>query len=56
MWVARDKDGDLYLFTLRPSKRERIWINPKSEFIEVPSYLFPEVKWEDEQPRELKLK
>lgn len=56
MWIARDKDGDLYIFTLRPSKRERFWINPKSEFIELPSCLFPEVKWEDKEPRELVLK
>ena len=58
MWIARDKDGELYLFSEKPSKREEFWLmsTRTTIVIQLPSYLFPEVRWEDEEPRELILK
>ena len=56
MWIARDKDGELYLFSEKPSKREEFWLMNRGTVIQLPSELFPEVKWEDEEPRELILK
>lgn len=58
MWIARDKDEELYLFSERPSKREEFWLMSSATtiVIQLPSELFPEVKWEDEEPKELILK
>lgn len=58
MWLARDKDGELYLFSEKPSKREEFWLMSRGTItvIQLPSELFSEVKWEDEEPRELVLK
>ena len=56
-WVARDKDGELYLFSEKHFKRGDFWLSSTTATnIQVPSRLFPEVKWEDEEPRELILK
>lgn len=60
MYVARDKGGDLYLFLIRPVKDDRLntWQlcsdNPH-DFYKLDSSLFPEVKWEDEEPTEVEL-
>ena len=56
MWVARDEDGSLNIYIDKPSKIDvrGYW---RSEFnYPIPSNLFPEVTWEDEEPRELILK
>lgn len=70
MYVVRDKDGDLWLFTSKPVRvKERLnheeyeyWEKPEYpddgddayDVIYVDSKLFPELKWEDE-PIEVKL-
>ena len=57
MYIARDKDGDLYLYRERPVKHDKKenWQpcsdNPH-DFYKLDSSLFPEVKWEDEEPTE----
>lgn len=58
MWLARDKDEELYLFSEKPSKREEFWLmsSATTTVIQLPSELFPEVKWEDEEPKEIVLK
>ena len=58
MWIARDKDEELYLFSKKPYKKEDYWSNSMGTItvLQLPSELFPEVKWEDEEPRELVLK
>lgn len=58
MWIARGKDRKLYLFSEKPSKRGEFWLISRriTTVIQLPSELFPEVKWEDEEPRELILK
>lgn len=58
MYVARDKDGSLYLFQTRPEKRDKrnIWLEKCiNTMIKLDPSLFPEVKWEDEEPTEVEL-
>lgn len=54
LYVARDKNGSLYLYGNKPKKHSIIWTN--LGFVErLDSNLFPEVKWEDEEPTEVEL-
>ena len=58
MYIARDKNGDLYLFQTRPTKRDKrnIWLEECiNTMIKLDSSLFPEVRWEDEEPTEVEL-
>lgn len=53
-WVARDKDGMLYLYLAKPRKNQSKWLpNIRFDFIELSREFFPEVKWEDEEPTEV---
>ena len=61
MYVARDKNGLLFIYRHKLFKGRETWIdNPQDTgFYDVryiPKDCFPEVKWEDEEPRELILK
>ena len=59
MWIARDKNNRLFLYlTEKPVKEDNEWhiSGFYSKVYEVDSNRFPEVKWEDEEPRELILK
>lgn len=59
MWIARDKDGLLCIYRHKPFKGYETWIeNPeeKDGMCIIPEGYFPEIKWEDEEPRELILK
>lgn len=54
MWVARDKDGTLNLYLIKPIRdvEEGIWHTddweyPESEFLSIYN-IFPDLKWEDE--------
>ena len=54
-WIARDKNGSLWLFMHRPWKDEpnRWWVAIGSQyFLED---CFPNVKWEDEEPTEAEI-
>lgn len=57
MYIARDKYGELSLFTERPVKVGDWWKPTKNSFdwIRLDYELFPEVKWEDEEPTEVEL-
>lgn len=58
MWIARDKDGSLWFFYEKPTKEKYVWLSGfgiGAQF-RINEKLFPEVKWEDEEPRELVLK
>lgn len=58
VWIARDKDGGLYIYFIHPIKRKKEWrlldfhnedgVGAKR----IDSDLFPSVKWEDEEPTE----
>ena len=60
MWVARDKNGKLRIWTIKPAKDENAgeWslgiTNQCSAYINEVQYR--EVKWSDKEPRELVLK
>lgn len=55
MWIARDKNGSLFMYEEKPRKHNNKWesTNGKIEGIFKFDYAFPEVKWEDEEPKEL---
>lgn len=60
MYVARDKDGTLCVFFNKPVKSDiwEIWqsrIDYLRDYFKLDSSLFPEVKWEDEEPTEVEL-
>ena len=58
LWIARNKDGSLYMFDIRPSKNnEGIWIFGEQQYhsIKLPQTWFNSVKWEDDEPRRLSL-
>lgn len=58
-WIARDKDGTLYLyFGKNPPKKEEteeLWGYDDDSFIEIDGSLYQEVKWSDEEPTNVKL-
>ena len=58
MWIARDESGKLFMYSTKPVKRKYTWrFRDKNTTVVVLSdILFPEVKWEDKEPRELILK
>lgn len=59
MWVARDKNGRLFVYGTKPHKIQKEWRLEElfnDDYCEIDIDWFPEVKWEDEEPRELILK
>ena len=58
MWIARDFDGSLWLYSDKPYKDDFRWRLPIGNGCcqSLLDYLFPEIRWEDEEPRELILK
>ena len=54
--VARDEDRALFLYTEKPSRGNGIWLHEyDKEALEIPSWLFSEVSWEDEEPIEVEI-
>ena len=60
-YVTRDEDGDLLLWiSVKPRKciADWCWENPgitNGDAVELPKTMFPDVKWEDKEPLEVKL-
>ena len=54
-WVARDENGMLYLYPDKPKKMRDTWYAPKDGYMKLDDSLFSEVKWEDEEPKGIKL-
>lgn len=52
-WVARDENGMLYLYLTKPINFEGRWIPTSNRFTVMNEELFPEVKWDDEEPTEV---
>lgn len=53
-WVARDKNGALYVYSTKPVKYSAIWENNGLTLaLEAFPKLFTFVKWEDEQPHSI---
>lgn len=50
-WVAREKNGALFLFREKPKKSKSYWINSNTfNSLVLPKEAFPNVKWEDNEP------
>lgn len=58
MWLARNKDGALYLYAIEPIKCEITWssFSNASQWLELPKEEFLDVKWGDDRPTEVILK
>ena len=54
-WVARDKDGSLYMYPNKPKKHSDYWYAPEVGCTKLDDSLFPEVQWSDEEPKEIRL-
>lgn len=54
-WIARDEDGELYLYDTEPWRDENLWQGRgRNEWELNDNNLFPNLKWEDE-PIEVEL-
>lgn len=56
MWLARDKDGDLAMYELKPFKNklaEQWTLGGRWSLLR--DNWFPEVQWSDEEPTKVKL-
>lgn len=61
MWIARDQNGFLWIYKNKPIKKSRhgLWVDIEDDDyspICIWRDVFPEVRWKDEEPRELILK
>lgn len=50
VWIARDKDGELYAYSDIPVRFTRFW--SQAPYITLGKPIFPSVKWEDDEPTE----
>lgn len=53
LWIARDKDGDLFLFQEKPKREHDYWVS--AIFIKLNAKSFPNVKWDDKEPKKVEL-
>lgn len=59
MYIARDSVGTLHLYESKPRKGSESWLEAPQESYGawiLPEDWYPEVRWEDEEPKELVLK
>lgn len=56
-FIARDKDGAIFAYSNKPTKRENAWIlsfgDDTCQDISLVSRMFADIKWEDEKPFEI---
>lgn len=56
LYLARDKDGALNLYNGKPFKGKKIWFETtEGDCCGIDRSRFPEVRWEDKEPTEVKL-
>ena len=55
MWIARDKNGNLFLYLeCKPTRDENEWRVPfYNEVYQLDKNLYPDVRWEDLEPTAL---
>ena len=53
-YLARDEDGDLWVFRVKPEKEDDFW-DAKTDYHSavIENDNFPEVKWSDDEPTEI---
>ena len=55
-YIARDKNGELFAYANKPTKREKAWVYDGAyetyayQKISLVSTIFTDIKWEDEKP------
>ncbi len=52
-YIARDKTGYLYVYSVKPDKRDIFWSRKSGEYFCFGNHIdvdFPMVKWEDDKP------
>ena len=56
-YVARDRDGKLFLFQKKPGKLRNIWVGIHITYAlsQLPKSFFPHVKWSDKEPTRVTL-
>ena len=54
-WVARDYEGSLYMYSVKPKKLINCWHAVGVGYMKLEDSLFPEVQWSDEEPKGIKL-
>lgn len=57
MYIARDKNSDLYLFNERPQRGKECWWAPSGvdgTYLQLDKTLYPDVSW-DTEPLEVKI-
>lgn len=60
-YIAQDKDGTLFAYSSKPTKREKAWVlsytnssaDDTYKDISLVSRMFANIKWEDEKPFEI---
>ena len=52
VWLARDKDGELFVFSDIPNRIINHWGTVPFDNLELGCTKFPSVKWEDDEPTE----
>lgn len=58
-YIARDRDGDLYLYKTRPKKdlEHNVWITDDLDFLRLNNKKeFSKIKWEDKHPTKVEIK
>ena len=50
VWIARDKDRELYVYSDIPIRCKNHWGYPTCFYID--KSMFPSIKWEDDEPTE----
>ena len=51
-WIARDENGEIYIYTTEPRKLKRQWETIDKGF---DKNKFQQIKWEDEEPTKVEL-
>lgn len=57
-WIARDLNGFIYYYSVKPRKSicSHQWHTDTSQsLLRLPNYMFPSVKWGDEEPTPCKI-
>lgn len=56
MYIARDKDDSLWLFSSKPNKYQSHWdLNVVGDIVKLEPALYPSVKWDDKEPTEVEI-
>lgn len=51
LWIARDKDGELYIYPDKPYIAGGVFCNDSETFFKISGDAFPQVTWENSPQR-----